>query len=208
MGMVSTNVFASVKRMRRDPDRPSTRRPPSMEERGRIRAYLAERPRFQAFCMLVFHCGIRPNEVFQLKPEHFHLKAQAITVPGTISKNRRTQGVAIPDTLLPMLAALDLDKQRPEHFVFSTAFRPGARQLGSRESGKAWSRMREAIGLPKEVTLYQLKHAGARQLSRDGVEAVDLMNHLRHHDLHETSIYTRGSFDGGVRTVISKASAF
>lgn len=208
MGAVATNVFTGIKRMRRDPDRTTTRRPPNQEERARIRGYLAMHPRFNAFCMLVFHCGIRPNEVFQLKPEHFHLAAQAITVPGTISKNRRTQGVAIPNPLLPLLLGLNMDRQRPDHYVFSTGFRPGARQLSSRESGKAWGRLREATGLAPEVTLYQLKHAGARQLSRDGVEAVDLMNHLRHHDLHETSIYTRGSFDAGVRSVIEKASEF
>lgn len=207
-GLAATSPFAQLKRMRTDPDRPTTRRTPTEEERARIRAYLQERPRFFAFCMLCFHCAIRPNEAFQLRPEHFHLHAQAITIPGVIAKNKRTQGVAIPDALMPLLLALNLDKQRPDHYVFSTGFAPGAKQQCSRHSGKAWSRLRDAIGLSKEVTLYSLKHAGARQLSQDGIREVDLMNHLRHHDLKQTTIYTRATFDAGVRSVVHRASEF
>ena len=158
--------------------------------------------------MLCFHCAIRPNEAFQLKPENFHLEQQSITVPGRIAKNRRTQGVAVPDVMMPLLRALQLHKQHPDHFVFSTGFRPGAKQKDSRDSGKAWSKLREATGLPKAVTLYQLKHAGGEQLSRDGIGEVDLMNHFRHHDLAETSIYTKRNYAEGVRTVVHKASEF
>ena len=207
-GFTATNPFKEVKRMRTDPDRSGTRRPPTLEERALIRPYLAKRPRFNAFCMLCFHCAIRPNEAFQLKPENFHLEQQSITVPGRIAKNRRTQGVAVPDVMMPLLRALQLHKQHPDHFVFSTGFRPGAKQKDSRDSGKAWSKLREATGLPKAVTLYQLKHAGGEQLSRDGIGEVDLMNHFRHHDLAETSIYTKRNYAEGVRTVVHKASEF
>lgn len=207
-GLANTNPFEKTKRMRTDPNQPTTRRPPTQEERRRIRPYLEKRPRFHAFAMLCFYCGIRPNEAFQLLPADFHLQSQSIIIPGPVAKNGRTQGIAIPDVLMPLLLALQLDKQRPEHFVFSTGFRPGRKQCDSRDSGKAWVRLQEATGLSRDVTFYQLKHAGARQLSSDGVEAVDLMNHLRHHDLHETTIYTRGTFDAGVRSVVSKASEF
>lgn len=207
-GWVTVNVFHGLKRMRIDPDKPTTKRPPTMEERDRIRNYLAEKPRFHAFAMLCFHCAIRPNEAFQLKPENFHLEAQAITVPGPIAKNRRTQGVAIPDVLMPLLEQINIKGQRPELFVFSTNFEPGLKQEDSRHSGRWWERLRQATGLSKEVTLYQLKHAGGEQLNRDGVSEVDLMNHFRHHDLSETSIYTRRTYLGGVRSVIRKASPF
>lgn len=207
-GWVTVNVFHGIKRMRIDPDRPSTKRPPTMEERERIRQYLADKPRFRAFAMLCFHCAIRPNEAFQLRPEHFHLHDQAITVPGPIAKNRRTQGVAIPDVLVPLLEQINIQGQRPDHFVFSTNFEPGTKQEDSRHSGRWWERLRKATGLSKDVTLYQLKHAGGEQLNRDGVSEVDLMNHFRHHDLSETSIYTRRTYMGGVRSVIRKASPF
>jgi integrase len=208
-GLATTSPFAGIKRKDTDPDKPSKRRAPTLEERQRIRAYLQKRdPRFFTFSLLIFHCGIRPNELFQLKPENFHLSVQSITIPGTISKNGRTQGVAIPDTLLPHLLALKMEKQRPDHFVFSTDFRPGAKQCDSRDSGRAWTKLRQAIGLKQQVSNYTLKHAGATQLSQDGIGEVDLMNHLRHHDLAETSIYTRATYEGGVRSVVTKASEF
>lgn len=204
----SVNVFHSVKKKKLDPEA-SRHRPPTIQERQAIRNYLkAENPRFFTFCLLCFHCGIRPKEIFMLKPEHFHLESDHIIVPGYVAKNHRTQGVAIPAVLKPELEALELDKQRKEHYVFSTNFEPGHRRCDSRDSGRAWVRLREAIKLPREVTLYQLKHAGGEQLSRDGLSEVDLMNHLRHHDLSETSTYTRRTYEYGVRDVLKKATPF
>jgi integrase len=143
-----------------------------------------------------------------LKPQNFDLHGQSILIDRNVAKNKRTMGVALPDVLMPYLHALELQKQRPDHYVFSKEFQPGTDLKDSRYSGKAWDRMRRRIGLSKEVTNYQLKHAGGEQLSRDGVSAVDLMNHLRHQDLKETTTYTKRASRGGVRDVIHKASAF
>ncbi|WKZ67099.1 MAG: site-specific integrase [Flavobacteriales bacterium] len=207
-GYLRENVFHGIKKKRLDPDG-SQRRSPSMHERAQIRAYLErENPRFFAFCLLCFHCGIRPKEAFMLKPEHFSIPGRFILVPGSVAKNHRTQGVAIPEVMVPNLEGLRLEGQSPEHYVFSTGFEPGPKLCCSRDSGRAWTRMRQAIGLAKEVTMYQLKHAGGEQLSRDGVGEVDLMNHLRHHDLSETSTYTRRTYKMGVRDVLKKASRF
>jgi site-specific recombinase XerD len=68
--------------------------------------------------------------------------------------------------------------------------------------------MRQRIGLAKEVTMYQVKHAGAVAMARAGLGAVDLMNHLRHHDLAMTTIYTTQSDMDGVRAVIDKEVKF
>ncbi|MBS1582294.1 MAG: tyrosine-type recombinase/integrase [Bacteroidetes bacterium] len=207
-GYCNANVFTGIKKKRLDPEA-SGRRPPTQDERGRIRRYLEERnPRFFAFCLLCFHCGIRPKEAFMLRPEHFHVESNHILIPGSVAKNHRTQGVAIPAVLQPHLEALRIEDQRPDQYVFSKGFRPGKQLCSSRDSGRAWDNMRKAIGLPVAVTFYQLKHAGGEQLSRDGVSEVDLMNHLRHHDLSETSTYTRRSYKQGVRDVLDKASPF
>ncbi|MBL8002604.1 MAG: tyrosine-type recombinase/integrase [Flavobacteriales bacterium] len=207
-GYVAYNVFEGIKKKRVDPDG-STRRPPTIEERKRIREYLQEHnPRFLTFCLLCFHCGIRPKELFMLKPSHFHIGECFIMIPGSVAKNHRTQGVAIPEVMMQDILALELGKQDPAHYVFSSKFEPGPRLCDSRDSGRAWTELRQAIGLSSDLTLYQLKHAGGEQLSRDGVGEVDLMNHLRHHDLSETSTYTRRTYQKGVRTVLKKASPF
>lgn len=206
---IRENPFLEVKKKKVDPEGPNGRRPPTAEERARIRTYLQEHdPRFLTFALLCFHCAIRPKEAFLLKPEHFHLKEQYILIPGRIAKNKRTQGVAVPNVLLPHLVGLGLDRQRPQDYVFSTGFRPGSQLKDSRHSGRHWRTMADAIGLAREVTFYQLKHAGGEQLSRDGLGEVDLMNHFRHRDLKETSIYTRRAYQGGVRTVLDRASEF
>ncbi len=207
-GFVGGSVFKGMKRKRVDPEQ-HKHRPPTQAERDAIRAYLEPKyPRFFTFCLLCYHCAIRPKEAFLLKPEHFHLEQQSILIPGSISKNDRTQGVAIPDALLPHLKALRLEAQHADHYVFSTYFEPGAMLKDSRYSGKEWARTRKAIKLDPAVSMYQLKHAGALELNRAGLSEVDLMNHLRHHDLKQTTIYTRRSSLDGVRQVISKGVKF
>jgi integrase len=205
---VGSNVFAGLKRKKVSKEAKSFR-PPTEHERGLIRAYLErEQPRFLTFVLLCFHMGIRPKEAFMLKPRDFHLKGQAIVVDGSVSKNDRTQGVAIPNNLMPHLLALKLEEQHPDHYVFSSGFEPGPLLRDSRVSGKAWERMRGRIGLAKEVTMYQVKHAGAVAIARAGLGAVDLMNHLRHHDLAMTTIYTNHSDLEGVRAVLDKEVRF
>jgi integrase len=205
---VKENVFMAVKKKDQDPEG-GTQRPPTHAERALIKEALEEKqPRFFTFCMLCFYCGIRPKETFMLLPKHFDLVNQSILITRDVAKNKRTMGVAIPDVLMPYIRALELDKQRPDHYVFSKGFAPGNVRKDSRYSGKAWDRMRKRTGLSTEVTMYQLKHAGGEQLSRDGISAVDLMNHLRHQDLKETTTYTKRASQGGVRDVVGKASAF
>jgi integrase len=205
---VGANVFAGLKRKKVSKEAKSFR-PPTEHERGQIKAYLErEQPRFLTFCLLCFYMGIRPKEAFMLRPRDFHLAAGAIVVDHSVAKNDRTQGVAIPHNLMPHLLALKLEEQHPDHYVFSSGFEPGPLLRDSRVSGKAWERMRQRIGLAKEVTMYQVKHAGAVAMARAGLGAVDLMNHLRHHDLAMTTIYTTQSDMDGVRAVIDKEVKF
>lgn len=203
-----TNVFKAVKK-KEVPKEASKHRPPTIEERERIRIHLEKTDmRFYTFCLMCFHMAIRPKEAFMLKPQHFHLETQSILIPGSISKNDLTQGVAIPDVMMPYFLKMGMEDMRPDHYVFSSGFRPGPLLKDSRHSGRRWNRLQKEIGLDKAVTFYQLKHAGGIQLSRDGVSEVDLMNHFRHHDLAQTSQYIKQTYKEGVRTVITKATSF
>lgn len=205
---IKANPFMGLKRKRVDKEAKSFR-PPTDAERAAIRCDLEQHnPRFLTFCLLCFYCGIRPKEAFMLRPRDFHLHRQAIIIDGSVSKNDRTQGVAIPNKLMPAILELGLERQHPDHYVFSTSFQPGPKLHDSRTSGKEWDRMRRRIGLAKEVTMYQVKHAGAVAMARSGLGAVDLMNHLRHHDLAMTTIYTRQSDMDGVRAVLDKGVDF
>jgi integrase len=205
-GYCDNNVFLGLPKKEQNPDG-SSKRPPTEEERTMIRKDLEQRrPRFLTFCLLCFHCGIRPKEAFMLKPEHFDVRNQVIVVERSIAKNKRTMGVAIPGVAMPHIMALGLEKQKRGDYVFSRNFDPGPQLLNSRDSGREWERMRKRIHLDQKVTMYQLKHAGGEQLSRDGLSDVDLMNHFRHHDLSETSRYTRRTYKEGVRSVINRAT--
>ena len=205
---VGSNPFGEIPRKRTKTD-DKAYRPPTESERALIREYLNEHnPRYFTFCLLCFHMGIRPKETFMLKPRDFHMKSQAIVVDKSVAKNDRTQGVAIPNNLMPHILELGLDRQHPDHYVFSDNYEPGPIKHTSRTSGRTWSQMREALGLPKDVKMYQVKNAGGVELVRAGLGAVDLMNHFRHHDLAMTTIYTKESSLDGIRTVLDKEVKF
>lgn len=184
-------------------------RPPTESERELIRRDLEHhQPRFLTFVLLCYYCGIRPKEAFMLRPGNFLLQRQAIIIDAEAAKNDRTAGVAIPNVLLPYILALGVHEQHPDHYVFSTGFEPGPVLHTSRTSGRAWEHMRQRTGLAREVTMYQVKHAGAVALARAGLGAVDLMNHLRHHDLAMTTIYTKEVNMDGIREVVDKDVRF
>lgn len=206
MGYAPSNVFEPIKKRRIDPD-DKQRRPPTKEERDMIRKHLAHyHRRFLAFCLLVFHSGIRPKEAFMLKPEHFHLREQFIDIPRSISKVKRPRHAALARVDIALLRELKIHEQDATHYIFSTGFMPGPILKDSRYSGLHWQILRRETGLPKEVTLYQLKHAGGQQLSEDGMAPVELMNHFGHRDLKITAIYTRASLKRGSSFVRNKAT--
>lgn len=205
---VGSNPFAEIPRKRLKNESKSLR-PPTESERALIREDLERtNPRFFTFCLLCFHMGIRPKEAFLLKPRDFHLQAQAVVINASVAKNDRTMGVAIPNILMPHLFALKLEDQHPDHYVFSDGFQPGPNRHTSRTSGREWATMRQRLGLPPEVKMYQVKNAGGVELVRAGLGAVDLMNHFRHHDLAMTTIYTKETSLDGIRTVLDKEVKF
>lgn len=202
------NPFAAVEHKRYD-KRKKNRRPLSVEERVKVRAYLEQHhPRFLAFSLIMFHCALRPKEVFHLKPQHFDLQRQCIHVLADFSKTNYERTAAIPDVLLPVLQALGIAEQPKDFYVFSTRFSPGPKLKRSTYSGAAWLKVRQKLDLPMEVKLYSLRDTGAMQLARDGVSRVDAMNHFDHHSSTMHDIYTMHQDDAGNEEVKRKATAF
>lgn len=205
---LATNPFAAVEHKRYD-RRKKNRRPLTLEERRMVREHLEKtNPRFLAFSLLMFHCALRPKEVFHLKPEHFDLRRQCIHVLAEFSKTNFERTAAIPDVLVPVLAKLGLESQDPKDYVFSTRFESGPTRKKSTYSGTAWVKVREQLQLPKEVKHYSLRDTGAVQLARDGVSRVDAQNHFDHHSSAMHDIYTRYVDDAGNEEVKRKATAF
>lgn len=137
-------------------------------------------------CLLQYYCFIRPNELRQLKVEDINIHAGYIEIPGTVSKNRKTQKVAIPDGLLPELNFLM--HHDPELFVFGG---PGPVPPSRDRLSKAHKKVLEELNIKGRYGFYSWKHTGATKAYLAGINMKDLQLQLRHHSLDMVNEYLK-----------------
>ena len=137
-------------------------------------------------CLLQYYCFIRPNELRQLKVEFVNLHATYIEIPGLVSKNRKTQRVAIPNGLLSELNFLM--QCEPEHFIFGG---PGPESPGRDYLSKAHRRVLKALNIKGRYGFYSWKHTGAVKAYKAGINMKDLQLQLRHHSLDMVNEYLK-----------------
>ena len=129
-------------------------------------------------CLLQYYCFIRPNELRQLKVEYVNISAGYIEVPGTISKNRKTQKVAIPTPLFTELQSLT--HFEPELYIFGG---PGTKPPSRDNLSKAYKKVLENLKIKGRYGFYSWKHTGVVKAWRAGINLKDLQMQLRHHSL-------------------------
>lgn len=141
----------------------------------------------------IFYCFIRPGELRQLRVSDVVLEEAKICIPAEISKNRKTQYVAIPEAFLNDLEQI-LIERNPSAFLIGGQFRM---------VGKNWMRSLHQTILKnlhfdiKHYKLYSWKHTGAVVAVKSGVHIKQLQMQLRHHSLDQVNQYLRqmGIFD-------------
>jgi integrase len=136
---------------------------------------------------VLYGCFIRPIEQLRLKRSAIDLAAGVIVVDSSISKNKKTQPVVIPDMLRPLLAAY-MASTESYTYLFERKGKPYARvdtfQIKHTEAVAA-------LGLPANYKLYSWKHTGAVAAARAGVPLKQLQLQLRHASLDQTDQYLR-----------------
>lgn len=169
----------------------------------RLGAHLAsEEDELWLFAQFIFYCFIRPQELRYLRAGDVLLEERQIRVPAAVSKNRKTQYVAIPDVFLPALIPL-LD-MAPGEYLFPSP-RDASKPVGV---NAMYMRHRKALGklnFGEGYSLYSWKHSGAVAAVKAGVSVKELQIQLRHHSLDETDKYLRQM---GVRDLGTLQSKF
>jgi len=155
---------------------------------GQLAAHLAEvDPQLWLWCQFVFYCFIRPrSELRFLKVGDIYFEERKILVRGEISKNGKTQYVAIPDAFFPALEPLKT--LAPGAWVF-----PGRRgnPIGRNTYGKHHQNILRALGYGPEYAVYSWKHTGAVMAVKAGIGLKELQMQLRHHSLDQVNAYLR-----------------
>ncbi|MBA7568855.1 Tyrosine recombinase XerC [subsurface metagenome] len=147
--------------------------------------------RFMVCCLLAYHCLIRPKEITYIKVGDIDLQDQQIIIHATVSKNKQERYATIPNAMLKYLQCLNLEKENPNHYLFSKGLKPGLERLNPRRIAKYWDKLRCDIGLPKEYQFYSLRDSGIIQKIKDNIPIDEVMYQADHHSLETTNIYVR-----------------
>ena len=145
---------------------------------------------FFVACMLTYFCLIRRTELTKLKVTDIRLIESRIILDGSITKNRKTDSVTIPDVFLPILAQ-HLQYAKNSDYLFSTDnFKPGRKQLTPKKISDTWAKYRNLYGFDSKFQFYSLKDTGIMDLLNSGVPSIKVRDQARHYDLKITESYT------------------
>jgi len=139
---------------------------------------------------LLFYCFIRPGEQRLLKIGDINFEMSYIEVRGEISKNRKTQKVAIP---AKFLAEIQYLKEYPNSFfVLSRSQRPGTVPVAPNWINNTHSEVLNKLQIRGNYAFYSWKHTGAVKCVQAGLNLRDIQNQLRHHSLDMVAEYLKG----------------
>ena len=158
----------------------------------RLREYLeAKCPHYLLIVYLLYYCFIRPKELSMLRLRDINLKKGIITIPGEISKNKRTDCVTLPTKVIHYMLDLGIFDSPASYYLFSDDFRPGrvARKPKAMRDWWQYHIMRD-FRWPKEYQLYSLKDTGITRLLHH-VDALTVRDQARHSDISITNIYAQ-----------------
>lgn len=164
----------------------------------RIFDYLTERneKHYLLACYLLYGCFIRPSEICGLQINDISFANQTITVKGSISKNKKTQTVTMPQNVCEMLLDLHIYQYPGNYYIIGKGFKPGLIHTTDKALRKKWQDIRAALHLPNTYQFYSLKDSGITQMI-DLLNVAEVRDQARHSNISITDVYTdRSKTDG------------
>ena len=144
---------------------------------------------FFTWCMLTYFCLIRRTELTKLKVSDVRLSESRIILDGSITKNRKTDSVTIPDVFLPILAQ-HLATANNSDYLFGKDFKPGKVQLNPKKISDTWIKYRKKYKFDSKFQFYSLKDTGIMDLLNSGIPSIKVRDQARHYDIKQTEAYT------------------
>lgn len=152
----------------------------------------------------LYYCFIRPTELRGLRVKYINLTNRTIYIPGSISKNKKSQYVKIPNAFYNTLVNMNLSKRHPDEFVISPKAN-GKTPIAINYLTRHHLNVLRKLGYSQEYKLYSWKHSGVVACARAGVPLKDLQLQLRHHSLDMVNTYLKNL---GIHDCIELANLF
>ena len=144
---------------------------------------------FFVCCMMTYFCLIRRTEITKLKVSDVRLSESRIILDGSITKNRKTDSVTIPDVFLPILAQ-HLVTANNSDYLFGEDFKPSKKQLNPKKISDTWTKYRNKYKFDSKFQFYSLKDTGIMDLLNSGIPSIKVRDQARHYDIKQTEAYT------------------
>lgn len=147
-------------------------------------------PQLWVAILLLYACFIRPGEMRELKVYDIDIQNGVIYLKKHLTKNRKSQRVAIPGFIKKDLWQY-LDSSQANQFVFSENGRPGTKILPRDNLSRRHKKVLKATEIIGNYAFYSWKHTGAVNAVKAGINIKALQNQLRHHSLDMVNEYLK-----------------
>lgn len=185
----SDNIFSRIKPK---PKQEKQRIIISEEWNKKIMAYFRTNyPEMELICGLIFNSFMRPQEICRTQIKDIQIAKGGIYLPGTKTKNGKARWCLLPPHLIEMLVGLmKIDVSPLEYYLISDGLRPGKKRLVTTNLNKIWAKMRIAIDLPSEMSLYSYRDTGITELKKAGHSNLFISSITGHANSDEIETYT------------------
>jgi integrase len=191
--LVERQVYSenNVKGLRRLPEPETLNKPFTTLEKEAIIKYLKVHDiRLYYFTQFLHQSFIRRTELTKIRVQDINLKAKTITIPGTVSKNKKTETLRLSNKLYDVVVEMKLEKMPKNWFVFGAKMQSCDTKIWPVRVSEAHAVVMKELGI-KGKTLYTWKDTGICDAYISGVDIITLQRLVRHSSVLELQRYLR-----------------
>jgi integrase len=151
-------------------------------------------PYLQLYCRFIW-MGFRPIEIVRLKVSDVDLRTNVITLQASDEKTGETKFRNILETFRPDIEKLELDQYPGDYYLFSALKKPQAKGTTRDFFTSHFKKVKDHFKLPKNFTMYGLRHTMIITLVKAGEPYVNIMKISGHLTLQAFQLYIQQYID-------------
>jgi integrase len=169
---------------------------------------MRDAPEYFDFLMFIYQDGIRRTELLQLRVSDVHTAERFILIRPEVAKTNRARRVPITNDILEILQRRQIRSLPGDWFLFSSDnFRAGPSPYHPNTPTSWWRRL-VIDGLGIDCKMYSLKHKGADDKIKAGLDVDVLRTLYGHRSTQMTEVYAREVRNKYAQQIIDKAPEF
>ncbi len=145
---------------------------------------------YLTLCLIVYYCFIRRTEITKLKVKDVSLQDGLIIIPGSSSKNKKTDCVTLNKKMQMQLASHILNAHQSDYLFSKNNFAAGPQKLEPKKISDTWVKVKNSLKLKKTYQFYSLKDTGITALFKLNIPLINIRDQARHYDIKITESYT------------------